>query len=56
MTPRVAQNVLNFMLSDRLHITGEDILPVAEIVRELQADINNGQKENTENGATPGTS
>ena len=45
MDKRIAQNALNFILSDRFTFSGEDFLPLVEIVRELQAGIN-GPAEN----------
>jgi len=50
MDKRVAQNALNFILSKRLTFSGEDFLPLAEVVRELQAELDNGAKANTPGG------
>ena len=40
MDKRIAQNALNFILSKRFTFDGEDLLPLVEVVRELQADLN----------------
>ena len=45
MDKRIAQNALNFILSDRFSFNGGDFLPLVEIVCELQAVVN-GQTEN----------
>jgi len=42
MDKRVAQNALNFILSKRLTFSGEDFLPLAEVVRELQTELGDG--------------
>lgn len=52
MDKRIAQNGLNFILSERLTFSGTDFIPLAEFVRELQAEIINGAKANTQSGDT----
>jgi hypothetical protein len=56
MDKRITQNALNFLLSKRMTFSGEDFLPLAEVVRELQGALN-GPAPNPENGhpeAPPG--
>jgi len=48
---RIAQNALNFLLSDRFTYKGPDTLPLVEIVRELTTAIGDGATTNTEGGA-----
>ena len=50
MDKRIVQNAINFLLSDRLTFSGEDFLPLAEIIRELQAVVGNGGKEPSQSG------
>jgi len=45
---RVAQNALNFILSKRLTFSGEDFLPLAEVVRELQTELGDGAEADTQ--------
>lgn len=52
MDKRIAQNGLNFILSERLTFSGTDFIPLAELVRELQAEIVNGTTANTQSGNT----
>ena len=49
MDKRVAQNAVNFFLSKRFTFTGEDFLPLAEVIKELQAVLN-GPEANPEGG------
>lgn len=51
MDKRVAQNALNFLLSDRFTFNGEDFLPLTEIVRELQVILNDGAETNIQGRA-----
>ena len=51
MDKRIATNALNFILSKRFTFTGEDFLPMVEVVRELQAIVD-GQTTNQEGGST----
>jgi hypothetical protein len=46
---RIATNALNFILSKRFTYTGEDFLPLVEVVRELQAIVD-GRTTNQESG------
>ena len=50
MDKRIAQNALNFILSKRFTITGEDFLAVVEVVRELQSVIADGSAPNPRTG------
>jgi hypothetical protein len=50
MTPRIAQNTLNFLLSDRMTFKGSDTLPLVEIIRELQQELNNGATTDPQGG------
>jgi hypothetical protein len=52
MDKRITQNALNFLLSKRMTFSGEDFLPLAEVVRELQGALNNGHAPNPEDGNT----
>lgn len=54
MNKRIAQNALNFILSDRFTFTGEDLLPAVEVVRELQVFLADGNQANSEGGAPAG--
>lgn len=55
MDNRIAQNALNFFLSKKFTYDGTDFMALVEIVRELQATINESA-ENPQGGTTPGTS
>jgi len=46
MDNRVVENALNFILSKRFTFSGEDFLPLAEVVRELQAELGDGPEAN----------
>lgn len=48
MDKRIVQNALNFLLSKRLTFSGEDFLPLAEIVRELQAQLDSNDGTTTD--------
>jgi hypothetical protein len=50
---RVVKNALNFILSKRFKFNGEDFLPLAEVVRELQAELD-GPEDNTQGGHSQG--
>jgi hypothetical protein len=50
MDKRIAQNALNFLLSKRFTITGEDFLAVVEVVRELQTVTADGITPDTPSG------
>ena len=52
MDKRIAQNGLNFILSDRLTFSGTDFLPLAEFVRDLQAEIINVAAQDSQSGDT----
>ena len=54
MDKRIAQNNLNFLLSDKFSFNGTDFFPLLEIVRELQAVINDGPEpaQNPQDGDT----
>lgn len=45
MDKRIAQNALNYFLSDKFSFKGSDFLPLAEIVRELQGEIGGGTED-----------
>lgn len=47
MDKRIATNALNFFLSDRFTFSGKDFLPLAEIIRELQAELD-GSEDDTQ--------
>ena len=49
MDKRLAQNALNFFLSDRFSYKGTDFMPLVEVVRELQAIIG-GSETDTSGG------
>ena len=53
MDKRIAQNALNFFLSDRFTFKGTDAMPFIEIIRELQAALGDGPETNTQDGAPP---
>ena len=50
MDKRIAQNALNFLLSERFTYTGPDFLPLVEVVRELQARLDNGAETDQTGG------
>lgn len=50
MDKRVAQNAINYFLSDKFSFQGTDFLPLAEIIRELQTVIGDGAEENPPSG------
>ena len=50
MDQRIAQNALNFLLSDRMTYKGPDTLPLVEIVRALQIEAENGTTTNPQSG------
>ena len=50
MDKRIAENGLNLVLSKRMTFSGEDFLPLAEFVRELQTDIMNGNAQDPKSG------
>ncbi len=52
MDKRIVQNGINFILSKRMNFTGEDFLPLAEFVRELQTELTNGTAQDTQGGDT----
>ncbi len=52
MDKRIAQNALNFFLSERFTFKGPDFLPLMEVVRELQADLLNGPAPDPKSGDT----
>lgn len=52
MDKRVAQNVLNFLLSDRFSFKGTDIPPLLESINALQKEINDGGTSNPQSGST----
>ena len=51
MNSRTAQNALNFFLSKRFTITGDELLAAVEVVRELQVEVNNGGAQDSESGS-----
>jgi hypothetical protein len=51
MDKRIAQNALNFLLSDRMTYKGPDTLPLVEIVRELQKEVEHGNPTNPQSGS-----
>ena len=53
MDKRIAQNVLNFILSDRFTFKGTDVPPLLEIIRELQAHLGDGQPQDSQGGNPP---
>jgi hypothetical protein len=52
MQKRIAQNALNFLLSDRMTYKGSDTLPLVEIVRELQQELDHGTESNPQSGSS----
>ena len=50
MDKRIVQNTLNFLLSDRMTFKGSDTLPLVEIVRELQQELDHGTETNPQSG------
>jgi len=52
MDKRIAQNNLNFLLSKRISYEGTDIMPLIEIIRELQTEIGDGQTAYEQSGDT----
>ena len=52
MDKRIAQNVLNFILSDRFTFQGTDVPPLLEIIRELQAHLSDGAAQDSQSGNT----
>ena len=55
MDQRIAQNALNFLLSDRMTYKGGDTLPLVEIVRELQHELDHGTESNPPSGSSEAT-
>jgi hypothetical protein len=51
MDTRIAQNALNFILSDRMTLKGSDVLPLVEIVNALQQEVQNGPTPNPQDGS-----
>ena len=54
MDIRVARNALNFFLSDRFTFSGEDFLPLTEVIRELQYEVAHGAEGDTSSGPPEG--
>ncbi len=54
MDKRIAQNGINFILSERFTFSGTDFIPLAEFVRELQAELINVSTQDTQGGHTEG--
>jgi len=52
MDSRVAQNALNFILSDRFTFKGTDTLPLVEIITHLQKELDHGAEGNPQSGHT----
>ena len=52
MDKRIAQNIQNFLLSDRFTYKGNDTLAVLEAIRELQKVIGDGRTDNAQGGDT----
>jgi len=50
MDKRIAQNALSYFLSEKFSYNGTDFMPLAEIVRELQAEVGNGTETDTSGG------
>jgi len=50
MQVRVATNILNFLLSERMTYQGPDTMALIEIIRELQTEINNGSEADAQSG------
>jgi hypothetical protein len=51
MDKRIAQNALNFLLSDRMTYKGPDALPLVEIIRELQKELDHGNTSHPQSGS-----
>jgi hypothetical protein len=50
MDARIAQNALNFLLSDRMTYKGPDTLALVEIVSELRKEVDHGTAPNPQGG------
>ncbi len=52
MNKKVAENILNLVVSDRFTFKGSELGAIMEIVRSLQEVINNGGAEDSQGGAS----
>ena len=50
MDKRIAQNALNFILSDRMSFKGTDALPLFEVINGLQQEVQDGLTTNPQDG------
>ena len=50
MDKRIANNALNYFLSKKFTFDGTDLMPLVEIVRDLQAIVKDGNPPDTQSG------